>query len=334
MNIQIITAIASALALAAASYPTMETRNEIFYQAYKCNPVLLHAALLKAKEEVGGVDKLDICFKRPLDAGDDRFDESTSRSLKYATPFLAVLKGAEDEKKSMKEVMETYQMIVKHTNRRECGEDSFVHAALHMPKYGIELATELIKTGVTPLSVYEEPIMTTAYWFLGEDYDQDVKIVDLVSAVLAKPENVELLKSTGRNPMEKIAVYGNCSSSAFSIIKLLQNAGFPVDGAVIEKYIATTFNDARRAKDPYANARTRAATQHTLHIARALFRALQDPRMLVGAPGKLQSIDMLIADCGEYYDKHTSRIDKAACDPKLQRELQDLLDTVRREKRV
>lgn len=234
----------------------------------------------------------------------------------------------------MTEIMEIYQMLCDHTNNVECGEDSFVSRALDLPRHGINLAIELIKNGVSPLSYYGVSILTQAYWLLGEDADQDVKIVELVSTVLARPENIELLKSTGHNPMEKIALFGNRSAETFSIIRLLRNAGFPVDGAVIEKYIASTFEDARRAKDPYADAWTRASTKHTLHIVRAFFKALEDPFMLVGAPGKLQSIDMLIANCGNYYHERTKYASRVRCDPQLQRELQDILDTVRRERDV
>lgn len=334
MKIQLVFTIALSPSLTYASRLNGDTEIDLFYQAYNCNPLALHRALVQAKGEAEEEEKFNICFKHPLYEIGYHQKIVSSRAIQGKTLFQAVLVGGIEKEIPFQRLMDTYSVIHEFTGRVECEGDFLADRALELPKYGIDVAIDLVERGASPLSYCIPSVLNRAIWMLGEDSTKAEKVERLFNAVLAKPKNVELVKGTRYNPMEHLAAYANYSYSVVPIMKKLIAAGFPVDGTAIQKCISTALSAAHHAKDPQATARTNDAVKRILPITRAFFKALQNPFMPVGDQGRLQSIDKLIANCGHYCSKDATPQEMDVCDSAMQRELQSLLNEARHGKDV
>lgn len=239
MNIQLITAIASALALANASSVGTSIEEQILYAAYHCRSLLLRGPLIEAKNKVGGRDRLDICFRGNSEWKANRLSTAHYLGLRSKSPFRAMLQGARKLGKSSRDLVDTYKELQNYTFRQECKGDDLLGAVFEMPEYGIETATELIKSGASPLVPHGASILSRAFQELGNSAKTNAKVLLFVDAVLADPANVQLLKIKGCNPIHELASHVLTIHESGLILEKLLAKGFHIDAKAIEGWVCS-----------------------------------------------------------------------------------------------
>ena len=91
---------ASSIGIASASPINGWVRENIFDAAYDCHHMLLRRVLCLVKDQVGGKDSLDICFKSQPYLWNNCYSNTHRLCLNGMTPFKAMLKSARQLKRS------------------------------------------------------------------------------------------------------------------------------------------------------------------------------------------------------------------------------------------
>lgn len=327
MNIQTIAAIASSLALAAASSITTDTQEAILYAAYNGDHQALSEHLAKAENQVGGEGKLDICFKGLLHPPGSRDSPSLPRWLVGKNPFRAMIEGAQTYGRNPEMLLATYQELRNHTSQAECEGDFLVVQLFYMKEYGIAVATKMIESGASPLASDDNSVLTYAFDLLDLDSVVNVRVHSFVDAVLARPENIELLKSKGINPIHELAEYSLKSLHSTRILPKLLAKGFTIDGEAVEKWVYNAFAVTERAEaEDNADSYASRCERRIKRVMGCFFKSLDDPSMLVGKDEHPQFIGELIANSGRRYDTHGDAEHNFPVYPELEKELQDCFD--------
>lgn len=237
MNIQLIAAIASALVFADASSIGAIIEEQILYAAYHCRNLLLRGPLIEAKNKAGGRDRLDICFKGNSEWKANRLSTAHYLGLRSKSPFQAMLQGARKLGKSSRDLVDTYKELQNYTFRQECTGDDLLGKVFDMPGYGIETATELVKSGASPLVSHGKSILRRAFQELGSSPKANAKVLLFVDAVLADPANVRLLKIKGCNPIHELASHVLTTYESGVILEKLLAKGFHIDAKAVEGWV-------------------------------------------------------------------------------------------------
>lgn len=333
MNIQTIAAIASSLALAVASSMAADTQEAVLHAAYHGNRQALREHLVKAESQVGGKANLDICFKGLLYPPGSRGKATLMRCLNGKTPFQAMMLGAGEHGRNSEELVKTYKELRNLTSEVECHGEYLVDQVFAMDQYGVAVATEMIESGASPLASLSSSVLVNAFDLLCLDSAVNGRVQNFVDAVLARPENIELLKSKGINPIHELAEYSLRSYHSSKILKKLLAKGFTIDGEAVEKWICNAFNVTRRAEtEEDTDSYNKKCTDRIKAVMREFFNSLDDPLMLVGADEHPEFIGELIADSGRRYDAHGSAEYDFPVYPELEKQLQHLLEEARQRK--